>query len=221
MTFTWQYPVYLIPLEGGYVSVVDPRGEEPRPHHLAVFTSEESAAAFMHHCQILGSPRSLKNAREFGWLLQSLQEPVTRVAFDPQPDSPTIESRWTVDVQELLARHLVVDYSPWNYPVFVIQQATGYASIEGRTSQGTSWAAVALFTSREKAAAYSQASGSAGTLRELSNVPQARTFLEEMVGVADAVALDPTVDGDTHAAQHCFSLATVLQKYLLSTPRPS
>jgi hypothetical protein len=168
----------------------------------------------MYHCQILGSPRSLKNAREFGWLLQSLQPPVTRVAFDPQPDSPTVESRWIVDVQELLARHLVVDYSPWNYPVFVIRQESGYASIEGQTSQGSHGAAIGIFTSREKAVAYLRASGTSGTLRELSDAIQTRTFLDEMAGVADAMALDPTVDGDTHAAQHCFSIATVLQKYL-------
>ena len=172
MTFTWKYPVYLIPLDGGYVSVVEPQATEPRPHHLAVFTSEEAAAAFMHYCQIPGSARPLNNAREFGWLLQSLQQPVSRVAFDPQPDSLTVECRWDVAVQELLKRHLVADYSPWNYPVLVIRQEHGYASIEGQTSQGSHWTAIAFFTSREKSEAYVQASGTPGTLRELADASQ-------------------------------------------------
>jgi hypothetical protein len=219
MTFAWKYPVYLIPLDGGYVSVVEPQATEPRPHHLAVFTSEEVAAAFMHHCQIPGSARPLNNSREFGWLLQSLQQPVTRVAFDPQPDSLTVECRWDVAVQELLKRHLVADYSPWNYPVFVIRQEHGYASIEGQTSQGSHWTAIAFFTSREKSDAYVQASGTSGTLRELSDASQARTFLQEMAGVADAVALDPKVAGETHAAKHCFSIPTILQKYLVESVR--
>ncbi|MHB0960683.1 MAG: hypothetical protein ACYC0X_31885 [Pirellulaceae bacterium] len=214
MKFTWEYPIYLIPLDGGYVSVVEPQAPEPRAHHLAVFTDQQRAGAFMDHCQILGAPRALHNAREFGWLLQSLRHPVTRVAFDPQADSLTIECRWDVDVQELLERHLVPDYSPWNYPVFVIRQDHGYASIEGKTSQGSHWTAIAVFTSGTKAEAYLQFSGTSGTLQQLSDASQARSFLEEMAGGASAVALNPTVEGDTHAARHCFSIPTVLQKYL-------
>ena len=214
MTFAWHYPLYLIPLEGGYVSVVDAQAEEPKAHHLAVFTDDELAASFMHHCQILGTPRQLLNAREFGWLLHSLRQPVTRVAFDPQPNSITVRSRWNVAVEDLLTRHLVPDNSPWNYPVFVIRQQPGCASIEGQSSDGSQWTAIGLFTSREKAEAYLQALVAVGTICELVDVTQARALLSEMAGSATAVALDPTINDGRHSATHCFSIQTILQKYL-------
>jgi hypothetical protein len=214
MTFTWQYPLYLIPLDGGYVSVVGAPTDPCTAHQLAVFTSDELAAAFMRHHQIPGTPRPLRNAREFGWLLQSLRHPVTRVAFDPQPDSTTVSSRWNVAVEELLARHLVPDNSPWNYPVFVVCRQQGYASIEGLSPDGSRWTAIGFFTGREKAEAYLQASSLVGTIRELSDVHQARALLSEIAGSATAVALDPTISEGRHSATHCFSIQTVLEKYV-------
>lgn len=215
MTFTWRYPLYLIPLDGGYVSVVDAQADESAAHHLAVFTSDALAASFMRHCQILGSPRPLRNAHEFGWLLQSLRHPVTRVAFDPQPDSTTVCSRWSVTVENLLTRYLVPDNSPWNYPMFVVCQQQGYASIEGQSPDGSQWTAIGFFTGREKAEAYLQASPAVGTIRALSDVNEARALLAEMAGAATAVALDPTIHEGSHSATHCLSIQTVLQKYLV------
>jgi hypothetical protein len=214
MTITWQYPLYLIPLDGGYVSVVGMPADQAAAHHLAVFTTVGLAEAFMQRCQIPGTPRALRNAREFGWLLQSLRHPVTRVAFDPQPDTTTVCSRWNVAVEELLACHLVPDHSPWNYPVFVVCRQQGYASIEGLSPDGSRWTAIGLFTAREKAEAYLQASLLAGTIRELNDVRQARALLREIADSATAVALDPTINAGRHAATHCFSLRTVLEKYL-------
>jgi hypothetical protein len=217
MPFAWNYPVYLIPLEGGYVSVVDAEQAEPRPHHLAVFTTAETAGSFMQHCQIWAEPRALRNAREFSWLLQSLRQPVTRVAFDPRADTPSVQCRWNVGVTELLQDHLQPDSSPWNYPVYVVRQPEGYASIEGRTPQGDRWTAVGLFSSRDKAAAYVSSSGIPGTTQELVDVRRTRGFLQSLSAAVNAVALDPVIDQGTHSAAHCFSLATLLNKYL--TPR--
>jgi hypothetical protein len=217
MTFVWRYPLFLIPLEGGYVSVVEGPPDESATHLLAVFTTSTLAESFMNHCQIPGVPKPLLNAREFGWLLQSLRHPVTRVAFDPQPASLTVQSRWDVSVEELLTRHLVPDNSPWNYPVFVLQEPAGYASIEGQSADGSRWTAIAIFSSREKAEAYRQVAASAGTVCEIANMAEARTLLGTVTGSVSAVALDPTVCDGRYAAPHCFSLRTILDKYLVPT----
>ena len=131
MDFTWKYPLFLVPMHGGYASVVDSSGEGDPVHFLAVFQDEQTASAFMHVCLILGQPRPLHNAREFCWLLQSLRDPVTHVAFDPEPDVPHVSARQQLSVRDLLQHHLVVDYSPWTYPIYAIAQAQGYASIDG------------------------------------------------------------------------------------------
>ena len=106
------------------------------------------------------------------------------------------------------------DNSPWNYPVFVVGQQHGYASIAGQSPDGSQWTAVGLFTSRERAEAYQQISSAAGTIREVADVAAARALLRELAGSATAVALDPTIDDGRHCATHCFSIETVLQKYL-------
>lgn len=214
MAFTWRYPIYLIPLEGGYVSVLNIDESEPRPQHLAVFTTSEAARDFMHHCEILAEPRALRNAREFSWLLQSLRHPVSRVSFDPRGDQQPLTCRWDVPVTELLERYLKPDNSPWNYPVFVVRQADGFASIDGRTPQGNQWTAVGLFSSRQKAAEYVASSGIPGTTVDLADLRRTREFLQSLSGAVNAVALDPVIDDGTHSASHCFPLTTLLDKYL-------
>jgi len=215
MTLVWRYPLYLIPLEGGYVSVLDQQAGAPGPQHLAVFTEAKLVESFMQYCQIPGDPRQLGNAREFGWLLQSLRHPVTHVAFDPQPDARSLVSRWNVPVAELLAHHLVPDNSPWNYPVFVLCREHGYASIEGRSPDGSTWTAINVFSSRDKAETYSRAEGIDDTIREITDMAQARELLQSMGDRTTAVAFDPTIEDGRHAAAHCFAIKTVLDKYLV------
>ena len=76
----------------------------------------------MAQWEISGSPRALSNAREFDWLLRSLQAPVSQIALDPEPTDDEVNARWSISVEEMLQQHLVVDYSPWNYPVYVLAQ---------------------------------------------------------------------------------------------------
>jgi hypothetical protein len=214
MTFSWNYPIFLIPHGGGYASIVDP--EDTNRQLLVVFTKEEPALAFFVEFNILGRPRALKNSREFAWLLQSLQEPVTRVAFDPKPAQGEVNAAWTVAVATLLNHHLAVDFSPWNYPSFVIAEESGFASIEGQSSDGRPLTAVGVFTSADKARDYLSATDSKGTLCELKNVDEARRFLESLDVNVFAVALDPTVKDGQHTAKHCFDIATLLEKYLVN-----
>ncbi len=215
MSKVWEYPIYLVPHGGGYASIVDPQCERST-QLLAVFTAADLSMQFMMRFSILATPRPIHNDREFGWLLQSLQAPVTKVVFDPAPVEESINPRWQFAVDELLQRHLTRDYSPWNYPVFVVAQETGFLSINGQTSAGQEIVAIGVFTLREKVEEYLAASGETGTLCEITNIEDARAFLSGLDEQVVAVALNPQFVEGRYTARHCFELTTILDKYLAS-----
>ncbi|MFW6169895.1 MAG: hypothetical protein ACODAD_05340 [Planctomycetota bacterium] len=229
-----EYPLYLIPLETGYVSVVesssgvdsdvdsdvDSEVGETCTYYLAVFTEQERAEGFMQAHGLEGSPRLLRNGRETAWMAESLREPVNNLAFDPSSESAgsnskNVDARWKVTVADFLENHVVVDYSPWNYPVFVIEQSKGFVSVEGRAGNGEEMRAVGLFTTREKAERFLCGAEETGTARALETMHQAREFLQRMLPDVTAVALDLTADGGRRAAEYCFSIRTILDKYLV------
>ncbi len=215
MVWELEYPLFLLPFDAGYVSVVETESAESQTYYLAIFTSEQAAAEFSNESGIESEPRPLRNPRELAWLLQSLRTPVESVAFDPAAGSTAVESPWKVKVSDLLAHHVLIDYSPWNYPVFVIEQASGYACIEGASSKGTDMRAVGLFTQREKAQEYLAASSGRGRIVALDDLRQTRDFLEDLLPDATAVAIDPVISADHQSAEYCFSIRTVLDKYLV------
>ncbi len=98
MAWELAYPLYLVPLEAGYVSVVEPGEGDSQTYYLAIFTTEQAAEEFILGCGIASEPRGLHNPRELAWLLQSLRDPVNRVAFDPVADCTTVDSPWKVTV---------------------------------------------------------------------------------------------------------------------------
>lgn len=215
MNSSWQYPVYLIPHGVGYVSLVEPEVQEPPVHLLAVFTEAQAAEDLMSQFGVQGTPRALNNDREFCWLLQSLRAPVTQVAFDPKPTDEAVNPSWLVSVQELLDDHLSADYSPWNYPVYLIEQETGFSCIDGQTSDGRSLMALEIFTTQEKAEAYLRDVGQTGAIRTLTDMDETRAFFETIVSEITAVALDPIVTDGRGTAEHCFAVETLLAKYLV------
>ncbi|MDP7015399.1 MAG: hypothetical protein QGG36_06350 [Pirellulaceae bacterium] len=214
MSLTWNYPIYLLPHQGGYASIVDPDGGADPDYHLVVYTDEEIAESQMAAFGLLGDPRPLHNDREFGWLLQSLQGPVRKVSFDPKPIEQNVNARWTVEVAALLADHLHPDNSPWNYPIFAIAEGAGFASIAGPAANGGVMA-LALFTTEERVHSYMKSSSEEGTICRLENLQEAVRFLRGLRDYVEAVALDPTVEDGRHAAQYCFTIDTLLEKYLV------
>jgi hypothetical protein len=216
MSVTWNYPIYLIPHQAGYVSIAATDGSGAQM--LVVYTCQQAAADFMDDHGLPGSPRPLQNAREFGWLLDVLRAPVTQVAFDPQVVDRQANPRWAIPVKALRDEHLTADWSPWNYPVFVVAQDHGFASIHGKTSDGRPLTAIAVFTSSERAGRYLRDAGETGQLCELSDMPHARRFLESLSLEIFSVAIDPVVDASVRKARYCFDIATLLEKYLIEAP---
>ena len=215
MTRIWQYPIYLIQHGGGYVSIVDSASDTSSSQSLVVYSGEEKAIGFIGACGIMGAPRKLSNDREFGWLLQSLQAPVTGVLFDPSVPSEARSPAQRVSVRELLESHLNADNSPWNYPVYVVAQDEGFVSIDGPDADGQMITAIAFFTSEERIDTYLEATGDRGTVCAMQNVDEARSFVKGVASDAAAIALNPTFADGKQFAKHCFTIATLLDKYLV------
>ena len=168
-----EYPIYLIPHGGGYLSVVDP--DSPSEQLLVVCSSQEEATKLIYQFEILSAPKALSNDREFAWLLDSLNYPVIGVAFDPKPEGKSINATYVIPVSELKSQHLSPDRSPWNYPVFTVAEENGFACIEGSEVDGAPLIAICLFTSSERANEYIEFSEGEGTpcmLQDLSQAPR-------------------------------------------------
>ncbi|TWT39031.1 hypothetical protein [Blastopirellula retiformator] len=213
MSYTWKYPLYVVAHSGGYASIVDPQDETRQL--LVVLTSEEKALGFMQQFAILGAPRLLNNDREFAWLLESLQEPVTMVCFDPDPLEKDVNAAWATTVETLVNDYLDVDYSPWNYPVCLLRQETGYSSIAGKGAEGNSVVVLCLFTDSELADEYLIKTGEAGLVESLESMDATRAVIELLQDEIAAVAVDPEVRETGRVASNCISVDTLLSKYLI------
>ncbi|MCC9606069.1 hypothetical protein LOC68_19735 [Blastopirellula sp. JC732] len=213
MSYTWKYPLYLVAHAGGYASIVDPQDESRQL--LVALTSEEKALDFMQQFGILGAPRQLNNDREFAWLLESLRAPVTMVCFDPDPLENDVNAAWTATVETLLNDRLEVDYSPWNYPVFLLRQETGFSSIVGLDVEGNEVVVLCLFSNSQLADEYLIKTGDAGVIETLETMAQTREIMEMLREDIAAVAVDPEVRESERVASHCISVETLLNKYLI------
>lgn len=212
----WEYPLYLIAHGGGYTSIVDPKDTDDQPQHiLTTHSSEQVALSFMQQFAIIGEPRQLNNDREFRWFLKSLKLPVTQVAYDPEPIEFDINAKWTAKIKTLLEDFLIVDNSPWNYPVFVIKQADGYSSTVGNDEEGQPITLLNLFTDEEKAKKYATTEEGTGEVTTLHNMEHIRELLLGLRESVSAVAMDPVYEENESSSQYCIGVEALLDKYLV------
>lgn len=214
MDLAIEYPVYLIPHGGGYLSIVDPESQDEQL--LVVCSTQEEATKLIYQFEILSAPTTLSNDREFVWLLDSLNYPVIGVAFDPKPANNSINATYVKSISELLTDHLSPDRSPWNYPVFTVAEEEGFACIEGSEVDGSPLVAICVFTNSERANEYVENSKGEGTPCMLHDLSQARDFFGQIdESYAVAVAIDPVIENDKSTAKYCFSIKTLMDKYLV------
>ncbi len=220
MSMSWEYPVFILPHGVGYVALVDRNLPDDPSQMLVVMTELARAEGLMVEFGLPGQPRALKNAREFRWLMESVRPPITQVAFDPRPTDDQVNARWQLPIAQFIEDHLEIDFSPWNYPVFVAAQESGFACIEGQSSDGGALSALCIFSNEAKADEYLQAADEWATLCELSSLDEAIRFLKGVGDQIEAVALDPVVDEGRRTAKHCFAMETLLEKYLVRETPP-
>ena len=211
----WEYPLYLIANGGGYTSIVDPQDTDDQPQHiLTTHSSEAVALSFMQQFAIIGEPRQLNNDREFRWFLKSLKLPVTKVAYDPQPVEYDINAKWTASIKRLLEDFLIVDNSPWHYPVYIVETSDGYSSTIGTSENGEQMTLLNLFTEEEKAKSYAKTQGG-GEVITLHNMEHVREILLGLRESVSAVAMDPVYEQEESSSQYCIGLDALLDKYLV------
>ncbi|PQO32004.1 hypothetical protein DTL21_17310 [Bremerella cremea] len=212
----WEYPLYLIAHGGGYTSIVDPQDTDDQPQHiLTTHSTEAIALGFMQQFGIIGEPRQLNNDREFRWFLKSLKLPVTKVAYDPEPVEFDINAKWIAKIKTLLEDYLIVDNSPWNYPVYVVNQADGYSSTVGNGEEGESMTLLNLFTDEEKAKKYAETQDKEGEVVTLHNMEHVRKILLGLRDSVSAVAMDPVYEENESSSQYCIGVEALLDKYLV------
>ncbi len=212
----WEYPLYLIAHGGGYTSIVDPQDTDDQPQHiLTTHSTEQVALNFMQQFAIIGEPRQLNNDREFRWFLKSLKLPVTKVAYDPEPIEFDINAKWTAKIKTLLEDFLIVDNSPWNYPVYVIKQEDGYSSTIGNDEDGAPMTLLNLFTDEEKAKKYAATHDGFGEVTTLHNMEHVREILLGLRDSVSAVAMDPVYEENESSSQYCIGVEALLDKYLV------
>ncbi len=212
----WEYPLFLIAHGGGYTSIVDPKDTDDQPQHiLTTHSSEGVALEFMQQFAIVGEPRKLNDDREFRWLLKSLKLPVTKVAYDPRPVELDVNARWIASIRTLLDQHLVIDNSPWRYPVFIIDHGDGYGSTAGQDQSGKSITLLNLFTTEEQANEYLRGQKRQGNVFTLHNMAHVRDVLSALRDSVTAVAVDPVYESAGSSSQYCISVDALLEKYLV------
>ncbi|HMO15102.1 MAG TPA: hypothetical protein PKD64_13380 [Pirellulaceae bacterium] len=209
----WNFPLYIIPLQGGFASVAD-NADAHGTQRLLVFSKRETAILFIASFELLSSPKPLNNERELGWLLRSLKQPVTGLLLDPNPRNPEASSGSSYLVEEVLA-NLRPDLSPWNYPIFVLATATGFVTIDGAAADGEYLSALAVFTDEERAEQYLTNSGETAELCALESMGDTVIFLRGLSNLIGAVALDPSIVDNHNTAKYAFSIDTLLNKYLV------
>lgn len=215
MNLKWGYPLYLVRIEYGFASVVDDAADGQRRVSVAVFTDEAHMDRFMQEVGIEEAPsRQIANDREFAYLLQSLQRPVTSIAFDSAPKGREINARWIVDVQDLLEKHLPYATSPWSYPVYLVAEPDGFSCIEGADDSRGPLRAMSVFTMSDGAEEYVRNARIEGSVETIDTPEDFRALLEYVDSSVTAIALDPTADGEHRTAKWCAEIATVLEKYV-------
>lgn len=226
MDLKYDYPLFLVKHGGGYISLLE-EGADPETadQALAVFSSEELAAEFIDGVGVMAGIKPLFNAREFAWLLASLRTPVVEVILDQPAGQLKLEGTWRESVSRLLNEHLIVDYSPWNYPVFAVQERfegkeLGYSCIQGSDNEGNPVTVLALFTEKEAAFDYLKACKIKGELQQFDRMPEIRDWLQSLDTQVAAVAIDPVIEKNQRRADQCIGLDRLLESYLVSKRAP-
>lgn len=209
----WQYPLFVVPVPGGFASVFDNDADETQQSLLA-FSDSNAAILFIATFGLLSAPRPLKNDRELAWLLRGIQKPVVNLLVDANPANPDSASGQLHTIEHVL-ENLTLEYSPWDYPVFAIGKEQGFVCIDGAAEDGEWLSAIALFSSEQKVQDYLEHSKEQGELCLINNQQEAIVFLRGIRELVTAVAIDPYLKNNKHAAKFCFSIDTLLDKYLV------
>jgi hypothetical protein len=214
MAYTWHYPLFVIRCGDGFAAVhVESQTDEPQ-FAVTVFTSEARCNAFVETVEIEGMAGQLNNDREFAALVTALSPPFTAIVFNATVEGDQVNADWQVGIADLVTRHLPLARSPWDYPVFVLREPTGYTSISGAGQDAAALHAVGLFTRHELAEGFAEAAGLQATVETLTDPKSLAGLLVGLPESVSAAAFNPVVENDQPMAKHCLNIGDILRKHL-------
>jgi hypothetical protein len=214
MGYSWHYPLFVIRCGNGFAAVqVESDTDEPQ-FAVAVFTREALCDAFVDSVEIQGEAAQLNNDREFAALVTALSPPFTAIVFDAVVDDDRVESDWQVGIHDLVGQHLPLARSPWDYPLFVLREATGYTSISGAGQGAAALHAIGLFTRQELAEGFAEAAGLQAAVEALTDPKSLAALLVDLPDSVSAAAFNPIIEDDQPTAKHCLNIGDILRKHL-------
>lgn len=209
--FRLHYPLYALRVRQGY-HALESKDEKGTPRlAVAVFTTAAFAEEYMAEMDLQGKLTTFADAADFWHFLQGMSGPALDVVFDLHVAPEGHLEGDTRSRSELLSKHLPVVHA-WNYPLYLLREAAGPATVTGTAPGRGTVSLAALFTDREQAGLYQAEAGVAATLEPL---PNAAAFADFLRGTnLEGVILNPDSPTDNVAAKLCIDKGTLLRKYL-------
>jgi hypothetical protein len=214
MAFTWHYPLFVVRCGDGFAAVqVESTTDQPQ-FAVTVFTDEGQCNAFVETHAIEGEAGQLNNDREFAALVTALSPPFTAIVFNATAEEDQVSSDWQVGIADLVTKHLPLARSPWDYPLFVLREPTGYTLISGAGQDAAALHAIGLFTRRDLAEGFAEAAGLQAAVESLTEPRSLAGLLVDLPESVSAAAFNPVVEDDQPTAKHCLNIGDILRKHL-------
>jgi hypothetical protein len=108
-TSPWNYPSFVIEMEGGFASIAGRASDERAMTAVALFTTRSKAEDYLDRAGESGSITALNDVEEVRDFLTQLTPQVAAVALDPTVEAEGSRAEYCFDIPTLLEKYLVRD----------------------------------------------------------------------------------------------------------------
>jgi hypothetical protein len=211
MAIELTYPIYAIWRDGGF-HCLEGEDEAGNPTMgVMIFTDGWLADQWIEDNGLDATVKTIPNHYQFRRFLVSLKEPKPKVVCDAAKDSDgVIDAQWSEEVNTLLEDVLPPVAFQWDYPLFLIKEGVGFASINGTKPTGERLTLVATFTDVDLAESYMQRAEVAGTIVNIPSEAKFAEFVNSLLPPAQGVVFDPTDATPGSKSKVCLDKHTLL-----------
>ncbi|MDO4574376.1 MAG: hypothetical protein Q4D98_04090 [Planctomycetia bacterium] len=220
-----RYPVFVVKIKGGYAGISTPESTSEKPQYaILVYSEEAKANAFIQYSELEGAEVFLlKDARELARVLLMQKDPFVAMAWDTKLEDGKLETT-IVPIPEMLEKQLPEALSPWDYPVYFLQNKDGnYSVIQAPKKDGKKQFIIAMFTQEPIAEVYCEKlpEEEMFQLRAVNTPFDLKIFLTQMPKEIFAVGLNPMIDETkTHNCSNCITVDKLVERFLKYTYDP-
>lgn len=211
MAIDLTYPIYAIQRDGGF-HCLEGEDEAGDPTlGVMIFTDGRLAEQWIEDNGLDATVKAIPDHYQFRRFLVSLKTPKPKVVCDAVRDSAgVIDAQWSEEVNTLLEDVLPPVAFEWDYPLFLIKEGAGFASINGTKPTGERLTLVAIFTDTDLAQRYMQRAEVAGTIVKVPTEAKFAEFVDSLLPPAQGVVFDPTDATQGSTTKVCLDKHTLL-----------